>query len=109
MTGEPQPQTHIAVLVSDTPFCAYFKYNSKTTGHLQFYYTPNDFITTMDALFHVKSSKADITYKLQPHTYIALSLFSVEYLGHHISKEGIHVLPIKAEAIADAPTPTNIT
>ena len=35
--------------------CAYFKYNSKTMGCLQLYYTPNDSFTTKDALFHVKS------------------------------------------------------
>ena len=40
--------------------------NSKTTGCLQLYYTPNDSSTTEDALFHVKSCKAFATYKLWP-------------------------------------------
>lgn len=37
-----------------------------------------------------------------------LLLLAFEYLGHHISKEGICVCRSKTEAIADAPTPTNV-
>ena len=57
---------HTLLSVSDTPFCAYFKYNSKNTRCLQVYYTPNDSTTTDNALFHVKSGKAVATNKLQP-------------------------------------------
>ena len=58
--------THASQSLSDTPFCAYFKYNSKNTRCLQVYYTPNDSSTAEDALFYVKSSKAVATYKLRP-------------------------------------------
>ena len=56
--------------LSNMPFCAYLKYNTKTTGHLPLYYIPNDPSTIKDASFHVKSSKVVITYKLWPHIYI---------------------------------------
>ena len=58
------------------PFCAYFKYNSKTTGHLQVYYTPNDSPVSKDASFHVKSSKAAMTYKLWA---------MVRYIHHYLA------------------------
>ena len=32
----------------------------------------------------------------------------VEYLGHVDSKEGIHPVPSKVEAIVNAPTPANV-
>ena len=69
---------HAPWSLSNMPFCVHFKYNWKTTGCLQLYYTPNDSSTTKGASFHVKSSEAVITYKLQPHTYIAVSSFSVQ-------------------------------
>ena len=47
--------------------------------------------------FHLKQEKCEFL------------LPSVEYLGHHISEEGISVLPNKVEATVTAPTPTNIT
>ena len=53
---------HSLLSLSDTPFCAYFKYNSKNTRCLQVYYTPNDCST----LFYVKIGKAVATYKLRP-------------------------------------------
>ena len=70
---------HASWSLFDTPFCAYFKYNSKTTGCLQLYYTPNDSSTTEDALFHVKSCKAVVTYKLQLRANIAVLLFVRKY------------------------------
>ena len=70
---------HASQSLFDTPFCAYFKYNSKTTGCLQLYYTPTDFSTTEDTLFHVKSCKAVATYRLQPHANIAIFYFVHKY------------------------------
>ena len=32
----------------------------------------------------------------------------IEYLGHIVSKEGIHPVPSKVEAIVKAPTPANV-
>ena len=32
----------------------------------------------------------------------------VEYLGHVVSKEGIHPVPSRVEAIVNAPTPANV-
>ena len=69
---------HASWSLSGTPFCAYFKYNSKTMGCLQLYYTPNDSSTTENALFHVKSGKAVATYKLRPCTNITVLLFCVQ-------------------------------
>ena len=65
MTTKLQPQTCITVSFWHA-ICAYFKYNLKNSRCLQIYYTPNDFSTTKDALFYVKSSNAVATYKLQP-------------------------------------------
>ena len=39
----------------------------------------------------------------------AFMLPEVEYLGHRISAKGLHPLESKVRAIADAPTPTNIS
>ena len=36
-------------------------------------------------------------------------LDSIEYLGHIIDKNGLHPSPEKVKAIAEAPTPTNVT
>ena len=33
---------------------------------------------------------------------------SVEYLGHHISSDGLHPTPDKIRAISEAPAPTNV-
>ena len=63
---------HTSRSLSDTPFNAYFMYNSKTTHCLHLHYTPNDSPTTEDALFYVKSGKAVATYKLRPRTNIAV-------------------------------------
>ena len=68
---------HAPWCLSNVPFCVYFKYNSKTTGCLQLYYTPNDSSTTEDALFHVKSCKTVATYKLWPRANIVLSCYFV--------------------------------
>ena len=65
--------------LSNTLFCVYFEYNSKTMQCLQLYYTPNDSSTTEDALFHVKRSKAVPTYKLLPHTNVAVCYFVRKY------------------------------
>ena len=73
MTGKLWPQRCIAV--SDTPFCAYLKYNLKTVGYLQVYYTAKDSSTTKDALFHVKSCKSVTTNKLWPCTNITVLFF----------------------------------
>ena len=36
-------------------------------------------------------------------------LDSIKYLGHIIDKKGLHPSPEKVKAIAEAPTPTNVT
>ena len=68
---------HASWSLFDTPFCAYFKYNTKTTGCLQLYYTPNDSCTNEDALFHVKSCKAVVTYTSYGPMQISLSCYLV--------------------------------
>ena len=71
----PKPASHS---LSDTPFWAYLRYNSKNSGCLQLYYILNDSSATEDALFHAKSGKAVATYKLCPCTNIAVLLFCVQ-------------------------------
>ena len=66
---------HTLLSFSDTPFCVYYKYNSKTTVCLQLCYELNNSFTIKDALFHVTSGKVVATCKLQPHTNIAVLLF----------------------------------
>ena len=63
---------HASQSLSDTPFCAYFKYNSKTTSCLLLYYTLNDSSHTKDALFHVKSGEAVVTNKVKPQANVAV-------------------------------------
>ena len=36
-------------------------------------------------------------------------VFAIEYLGHIIDKNGLHPSPENVKAIAEAPTPTNVT
>ena len=60
------------------PFCAYFKYNSKTTMYLQLCHTPKNSSTTRDALFHVTSGKAVATYKVRPQTSLFCYLCAIK-------------------------------
>ena len=53
---------HTSMSLSNTPFCANFKYNLKTTVYRQLCYAPNNFSTINDALFYVTSGKAVATY-----------------------------------------------
>ena len=69
---------HVSQSLFNTSFCAFYKYNPKTTGCLQLYYTPNDSSTTEDALFDVKSCKAVKTYKLRSRANIAVLLFCAQ-------------------------------
>ena len=77
-------------------------------------YIDDILVTGKDEESHLRSLE-EVFERLEKHNFhlkqekCEFLLPCVEYLGHHISKEGISVLPSKVEAIVRAPTPTNIT
>ena len=78
---------HAAQSLPDN-FSMYFKHKSKSTGHLQFYYTPNDFLVTKDASFHVESSN-----HLQPTNYRRLGNFVIKNLQQ--SPSAMTIKPVR--------------
>ena len=67
---------HASLSLSNMPFCAYLKYNSKTTVCLQLCHTPNKSSAIEDALFHVEVAKQlNEPYKLWSHTNTVTLLF----------------------------------
>ena len=75
-------------------------------------YIDDILVSSKDNESHLRSLE-EVFVRLQKHGFrlkqekCAFLLSAVEFLGHHISKDGIRVLPDKAEAIAEAPAPTN--
>ena len=71
-------------------------------------------VTVKDEESHLRSLE-EVFGRLEKHNFrlkqetctCRFLLPAVEYLGHHISKEGVSVLPSKVEAIVKAPT--NVT
>ena len=77
-------------------------------------YIDDILVSSKDNESHLRSLE-EVFVRLEKHGFrlkqekCAFLLSAVEFLGHHISKDGIRVLPDKAEAIAEAPAPTNVT
>ena len=76
-------------------------------------YIDDILITGKDQEAHLKTLKGSVR-RLEKHGFklkrdkCGFLLPAVEYLGHHISKDGIRPLPSKVTAIKQAPAPTNV-
>ena len=76
-------------------------------------YLDDILVTGVDDADHRKNL-ASVFERLQQHGFrlkhekCAFMQESVEYLGHKINAEGLHVLPSKVDAIVNAPEPRNI-
>ena len=69
---------------------------------------PTDLMTCLTGA--KTSTKLDLTAAYQQMLLDKCSFFkdSVEYLGHHISADGVHTTKEKTQAISEAPKPRNV-
>ena len=86
---------HTVQYFSDMTFCEFFKYKTKTTGCLQYYYTTNYSLTTKVLLFMLKVAK-----QLQPTipymcTNLSCILFASMHMWQHNSGHVDHILHTK--------------